>query len=424
MPVSKKKITFSTLRNLAIGVLLFVFGVVIGQRYRNRISLISPQISTTQLPSPLGKLVGSLAPPEDKLVNFDIFWEVWQILESEHIEANEFKTQEMVDGAIQGLTRATGDPYTVYLPPNDNKRSGEDLQGSFFGVGIELGYIDGVLGVVAPLDGTPAQLAGIEAGDLILHVKDEQKGIDEDSSSWSLIEAVENIRGPRGSTITFTLFREGRDDTFEVTVRRDEILVDTVNLEIIEYENKKYAHLRVSRFGGRTKEEWDEAVGTILSQKPKIAGIVLDLRNNPGGYFDRSIDLASDFIQNDVVVSQKGKFFKQDYQTKGVARLRDYPLVVLVNRGSASASEIVAGALRDDLGIKLIGEQTFGKGTVQDRKELSNGGGLHITVGRWMLPKGDWIHDEGIPVDIEVEPNRDTEDDEVLQRALQEFSLM
>lgn len=285
MPNSKNMISFSTFRNLIIGVLLFMFGMVIGQRYRGRISLVSSQLSDDSS-SAFGKLVGTFSPPENREVNFDIFWEVWQILENEHLEANEFKTQEMVDGAIQGLTRATGDPYTVYLPPQDNKRSGEDLQGSFFGVGIELGYIDGVLGVVAPLEGTPADLAGIEAGDLILHVKDEQKGIDEDSSGWSLIEAVENIRGPRNSAIIFTLFREGGDDTFEVTVRRDEILVDTVNLEIIEFEGKNFAHLRVSRFGGRTKEEWDEVVGKILGQNPKISGIALDFRNNPGGYFD------------------------------------------------------------------------------------------------------------------------------------------
>jgi carboxyl-terminal processing protease len=346
---------------------------------------------------------------------------VWSLLENEYLDSDKLDSQEMVDGAIKGMVQAAGDPYTIYLSPNDNKRSGEDLQGTFFGVGIELGYIDGVLAIIAPLDGTPAQEAGLQAGDLILEVKDPQKGIDEDSSGWSLVEAVENIRGPRGSIVTFTIFREGAEMPFEVEVRRDEILVDTVNLEIVEHEGKSIAHLRVTRFGGRTKEEWDRAVTSILSANPRIEGIVLDFRNNPGGYFDRSIDLASDFIQNDVVVTQKGKVFTQDYRTNGSARLRNYPLVVLVNKGSASASEIVAGALRDDLGIKLIGEQTFGKGTVQDRKEISNGGGMHITVGRWMLPKGDWIHDEGIPVDIEVTQDYETEEDEILLRGLEEL---
>ncbi len=419
--MAKKKIALTTVRNIVIGLLLFTIGLVIGQRYQGRISIISSDIIAPTSSTPLGKLVGQLTPPENQEVNFDVFWEVWSLLENEYLDSDKLDSQEMVDGAIKGMVQAAGDPYTIYLSPNDNKRSGEDLQGTFFGVGIELGYIDGVLAIIAPLDGTPAQEAGLQAGDLILEVKDPQKGIDEDSSGWSLVEAVENIRGPRGSIVTFTIFREGAEMPFEVEVRRDEILVDTVNLEIVEHEGKSIAHLRVTRFGGRTKEEWDRAVTSILSANPRIEGIVLDFRNNPGGYFDRSIDLASDFIQNDVVVTQKGKVFTQDYRTNGSARLRNYPLVVLVNKGSASASEIVAGALRDDLGIKLIGEQTFGKGTVQDRKEISNGGGMHITVGRWMLPKGDWIHDEGIPVDIEVTQDYETEEDEILLRGLEEL---
>lgn len=423
MPKSHKIVSFYTLRNIIIGILLFVFGMVIGQRYKGRIALVSSQIASPNSSSTLGRLVGKFAPPENKEIDFDVFWEVWGLLENEYLDAEQLDSQELVDGAVRGLVQAAGDPYTVYLPPEDNKRSGEDLEGSFYGVGIELGYIDEILAVIAPLKGTPAEEAGVQAGDLILHVRDENKGIDEDSSRWSLTEAVEKIRGPRNSTIVLTLFREGQDDTFDITVRRDEIIVNTVDLEIIESEGKKVAHLKVSRFGGRTEEEWDEAVKKITSSSPKIDGIVLDMRNNPGGFFDGSIALASDFIQNDVVVTQKGKYFEKDYRSQGIARIKDYPLVVLVNRGSASASEIVAGALRDDLGVKLVGEKTFGKGTVQERKEVSNGGGLHITIGRWMLPKGDWIHDEGIPVDVEVEQNFDTQEDEVLTKGIQELFL-
>lgn len=419
MPKSHKIVSFYTLRNIIIGILLFVFGMVIGQRYKGRIALVSSQVASLNSSSTLGRLVGKFAPPENKEVDFNVFWEVWGLLENEYLDAEQLDSQELVDGAVRGLVQAAGDPYTVYLPPEDNKRSGEDLEGAFYGVGIELGYIDGILAVIAPLNGTPAEEAGIQAGDLILHVKDEKKGIDEDSSRWGLTEAVEKIRGPRNSTIVLTMFREGQDDTFDVTVRRDEIIVNTVDLEMIEFQDKKVAHLKVSRFGGRTEEEWDEAVKKIISSSPKIDGIVLDMRNNPGGFFDGSITLASDFIQNDVVVTQKGKYFEKDYRSRGIARIKNYPLVVLVNRGSASASEIVAGALRDDLGVKLVGEKTFGKGTVQERKEVSNGGGLHITIGRWMLPKGDWIHDEGISVDVEVEQNHDTDEDEVLLKGMQ-----
>jgi len=418
------KMKLTTLRNGLIGILLFVLGLIIGQRYHVQVAdLTSLNSSNSQgTTSALSKLTGQLAAPEDKDVEFDVFWEVWSILEQEYLEPEKLDTEEMVNGAIGGMTAAIGDPYTMYLPPDDNKRSGENLNGSFYGVGIELGYIDGTLAVIAPLDDTPAVKAGIEAGDLILHVKDEKKNIDEDTLNWSLEEAVNNIRGERNTPITFTLYREDATSTFDATVRRDEILIETVKVEFKEFEDKNIALLRVGKFGGRTGEEWDAAVTQIKAASPKVDGIVLDLRNNPGGYFDTSIELASDFIKSGVVVSQKDKYTQQDFRSIGTARLKDYPLVVLVNKGSASASEILAGALHDDLGVKLIGEQTFGKGTVQDRKAVSNGGGIHITVGRWLLPSGAWIHDEGIPVDIEVEQNRDTEEDEVLQRGLEEVS--
>jgi len=418
------KMKLTTLRNGLIGILLFVLGLIIGQRYHVQVAdLASLNSSNSQgTTSALSKLTGRLTAPEDKSVEFDVFWEVWSMLEQEYLEPEKLDAEEMVNGAVRGMTAAIGDPYTIYLPPDDNKRSGENLNGSFYGVGIELGYIDGTLAVIAPLDDTPAVKAGIEAGDLILHVKDEKKNIDEDTLNWSLEEAVNNIRGERNTPITFTLYREDAASTFDVTVRRDEILIETVKVEFKEFEGKNIALLRVGKFGGRTGEEWDTAVAQIKAASPKVDGIVLDLRNNPGGYFDTSIELASDFIKSGVVVSQKDKYTQQDFRSIGTARLKDYPLVVLVNKGSASASEILAGALRDDLGVKLIGEQTFGKGTVQDRKAVSNGGGIHITVGRWLLPSGAWIHDEGIPVDIEVEQNRDTEEDEVLQRGLEEVS--
>lgn len=420
--MAKKTLKLSALFNPILGLLLFVLGVVVGHRFQDQITLLSSRWVQQNSNSVLSKVVGEVSSPPSVEADFDVFWEVWNLLENEYLDADKLDASKMVDGAIGGMTQAAGDPYTIYLPPEDNKRSGEDLQGSFYGVGIELGYVDGVLAVVAPLAGTPAAEAGLEPGDLILRVIDSAKGIDEDSSRWSLTKAVENIRGPRGTTVTFNIYREGVEAPFDVTVRRDEIVVETVTLKAVEYEGKNYAHLILSRFGGRTQAEWDLAVKQILSARPAFDGLILDLRNNPGGFFDLSIEIAGDFIANDVVVSQQGKYVKQDFRAKGTARLRHLPLVVLVNKGSASASEIVAGALRDDLGVKLIGEQTFGKGTVQERKEISNGGGVHITIGRWLLPKGDWIHDEGIPVDIEVKSERDATEDAVLQRALQELS--
>jgi len=219
--------------------------------------------------------------------------------------------------------------------------------------------------------------------------------------------------------VTLTILHDEATETEEIDVVRDEIVVESVELNFVEYNGKRVAHLKVSKFGERTMTEWNAAVKSILQQENQIAGIVLDLRNNPGGYFDTSIEMASDFVKSGVVVSQKSKYSSKDYKSSGKARLADIPTVLLVNKGSASASEIVAGALRDDLGIKLVGEKTFGKGTVQDRRELSNGGGLHITVGRWLTPAGNWIHDDGIEVDLEVEQNYDTEEDEVLNKGIE-----
>lgn len=418
------KITRSQLNNAFFAILLVVLGLVIENRYGLVYSFAreNPQVPIISTRRARSLVTNEEIPPErQQEVSFETFWEVWSLLERDYLEPGDIKAEKMVNGAIGGMTSALGDPYTVYLPPAENQRSGEDLAGSFFGVGIELGYREGILAVVAPLKDTPAEQAGIKAGDLIIRVNDPAKNLDEDSSRWSLNEAVDAIRGPNGTPVTLTLLREGQSEPLEITVNRGEIVVNSVEVEFVEHAGKRVAHVSLSRFGERTEAEWDEVVSTILKNKPNINGIVLDMRNNPGGFFDGAIDIASDLIQSGVVVTQKGQFVEQDFPARGRARLINIPVEVLVNRGSASASEIVAGALRDRLGAKLIGERTFGKGTVQDRRELSNGGGLHVTIARWLLPSGEWIHDEGIPVNIEIADNPDTEEDEQLLRAIEEL---
>jgi len=369
----------------------------------------------------LAKIMAATVPVGKENVNFDTFWEVWSILEKNYIDQEKLDANKMVDGAIGGMVSSLEDPYTMYLSPKDNERSGQDLAGSFYGVGIELGYIDGFLAAVAPLNGSPAALAGVEAGDYIIKVKDTAKNVDEDSSKWSLTKAVDTIRGPKDSPVTLTLVREGVDQPFEITINRGEIVVESVTLEFVKHAGKRVAHITLSRFGERTSAEWDAIVTEILAQKDFLDGVVLDMRNNPGGFFDVSIDIASEFIEEGTVVSQKDRLIEQNYSARGQARLNDMQLEVLINRGSASASEIVAGAVRDRFGAKLIGENSFGKGTVQDRIILSNGGGLHVTVAKWLLPGGSWIHHVGIPVDIEVKANPDTPEDEQLLRAIEEI---
>lgn len=416
------KISLSTIQQVVISLLLIILGSFAQYRFNvvQRVLGSADSFVTQRTGSSLSSVLNTDIPAaRQEEVDFSTFWEVWSYLERDYLEPEKVQAGEMVDGAIRGMTAALGDPYTAYLPPDDNKRSGQDLAGAFYGVGIELGYIEGILAVIAPLENSPADQAGVAAGDLIINVADAQKGIDEESARWSLDKAVEVIRGPKGSPVTLTLVREGRTEPFDITINRGEIVVKSAELEFVEHNGKTVAHIQLSRFGERTNGEWDQLVNQVLVRRPDIAGIVLDMRNNPGGFFDGAIDVASEFIDGGVVVSQKGQFSAQDFKSRGPARLKGIPVEVLVNRGSASASEIVAGALRDRLGSKLIGEKTFGKGTVQDRRELSNGGGLHVTVARWMLPGGDWIHEEGIPVDVEVKDDPETEADEQLLRAIE-----
>ncbi len=425
------KLKLSHVTSGLIGILLVTLGGLVGYRYGLTGTLpLNLDKWITNLPqgirnsSALARVTGSKEPRvqlSNAPVDFDIFWEVWGTLERDYLEPDKLDASKMVDGAISGMTAALGDPYTMYLPPEDNERSGEDLAGSFYGVGIELGYVESTLAVVAPIKDGPADKKAVMAGDLIIHVKDTSKSLDEDTIGWSLDEAVKHIRGKKGTDVILTLVRtsEGDRKPFEVTITRDEIIVKSVTLEFVERDGKQVAHLKLSKFGERTTAEWDEAVKQILAKRQQIKGIVLDLRNNPGGFFDTSIEVASDFVKKDVVVQQQGKIRTQNYSSNCKGRLAGIPLVVTVNRGSASASEIVAGALRDDLSIKLIGEKTFGKGTVQDRRELTNGGGLHVTIGRWLLPKGSWIHKEGIPVDVEIKDDTSTKEDEVLFKAIE-----
>jgi carboxyl-terminal processing protease len=419
------RVSTNTIREISLSLLLIILGSLAQYRFNvvQKIAGLSP-IPILQNSRGMGQksnIVNQKAPTGSSQsdVDFSTFWEVWDYLERDYLEPEKIVSENMVNGAIQGMAASLGDPYTAYLSPDDNERSGQDLAGAFYGVGIELGYIDGILAVIAPIEDSPAGRADVQAGDLIFHVKDEQKNIDEDSAKWSLDKAVETIRGPKDTTVVLSLVREGLDEPLEVPLVRGEIVVKSAELEFVEHNGKKVAHIKLSRFGERTNGEWDNLVSEIIRNKSSIAGIVLDMRNNPGGFFDGAIDVSSEFISNGVVVTQKGQFSQQDFKAKGNARLKDIPIEVLVNRGSASASEIVAGALRDQLGAQLVGETTFGKGTVQDRRELSNGGGLHVTIARWLLPKGDWIHDEGIPVDVEIKDDPETEADEQLQKAIE-----
>lgn len=402
-------------QQLLISFLVLTIGLVVGYQAGQK-NLIDRNDF-----KPQAILVNEAQPAEYEEVDFQQFWQVWQILEENYLDPEKLDAKAQVHGAIKGMTGALGDPYTVYLPPTEQKRSQEDLAGAFYGVGIQLGYIDETLAVIAPLKGTPAEQAGVKAGDLILHIKDDTKDLDIDTNDLSLTDAVNHIRGNRGVPVTLTLYREGQDRPFDVDIKRDEIVVPSVELSYLEQDGGRAAVITLSRFGDRTDSEWEQIVTEIQAQS-SLSGIILDLRNNPGGYLDGAIDIASEFIPDGLVVSQEGRFRTQPYSVNHNGRLTNLPVTVVINKGSASASEIVAGALRDRRGAKLIGENSFGKGTVQDAMDLEGGAGLHVTVGRWLLPSGEWIHDKGLPVSQEVVDDPETEPDEALQAAFSQLS--
>lgn len=358
--------------------------------------------------------------PPDKNVDFDLFWKVWDTLAIKYFDKTKIIPSEMVYGAIAGMVSSLGDPYTIFLSPKENKIANEDLSGSFEGVGIQIGYKKTNLAVIAPLPGSPAEVAGVKAGDYIIHLKDEAKKIDTDTGGITLPEAVQIIRGKAGSKITISLFREGVDKPFDVVLTREKLDVPSVTLKI---ENN-VAIVKVNKFAAETYDEWSEKVKEINGKCEMInvkCAIVLDLRNNPGGYLQAAVDLAGDFIDvgKVVVLEERSDGTKNEYKVEKLGKLHKYSVTVLINEGSASASEILAGALRDQRGFKLIGTKSFGKGTIQEPIEINGGSGLHVTTAKWLTPSGTWVHGEGLKPDVEIEDNPDTTEDEQLNEAIQ-----
>lgn len=342
-------------------------------------------------------------PPVKVNINFKLFWDTWDLLSQSYLDKKAIDPSKLFYGAISGMVAALGDPYTVFLPPEQQKFSKEELNGSFEGVGIQLGFNkDKRLVVIAPLDGTPAKKADIKPQDRIVKIDDK------DTINMTLPEAVNLIRGPKGTKITLTLFTEGDSDTKSVELIRDTILVKSVE---VSYKNtssgKKVAVVKLSRFGERTKEEWNEAVSNLLSENSQA--VILDLRNNPGGFLDGAVFIASEFLDGgDVVLQENSEGKRTSFKVTRAGKLIDMAMNVLINKGSASASEIVAGALQDRKQIKLIGEKSFGKGTIQESEDLPEGTGIHITVAKWLTPNARWVNDtQGLEPDVKIEGSKD-----------------
>lgn len=347
-------------------------------------------------------------------IDFKLFWDVWDLVSKEYVDKKAVDPQKMYYGAIKGMVNALGDPYTTFLPPEEQKATREELGGSFEGVGIQLGFNkEKRLVVIAPLSGTPAEKAGIKAGDIILKIDKK------DTINISLPEAVSLIRGKKGTNVSLEVFHEGDDKTKEVSLTRDTIIVKSVEYQTKNTsKGKKIAYLKVTRFGEKTNNEWLQGVSEALANSP--TGVIVDLRNNPGGFLEGSIFITSEFISSgDVVLQENARGERQNYRVNRRGKLLDIPLVVLINKGSASASEIVAGAMQDHGRGKLVGEQSFGKGTIQQSHDLPNSTGVHVTNAKWLTPDGHWIHDNGLTPDVKIELDDDPAKDEQLEKALE-----
>ncbi len=366
-------------------------------------------------------------PPSVSYIDFTQFWTVLAKLEQSYYDKRAFDSQKILEGAITGLVSSFDDPYTVYLPRRINNEFKQGLAGQFEGIGAELGIRDDKqIIIVAPLDGSPAKKAGLKPQDAILKVDGEL------TSGWSVTKAVENIRGKKGTKVTLTILREKEEKPRDVDVVRDTITVKSVSAwtkKISEIDGikksavlanegeKKIAYIRLSQFGDLTNQEWTQAIKGIASIKndQSLSGIVFDLRNNPGGYLSDAVFIASEFLPNGttVVLQEDSSGARNKLTVEREGTLQNIPLVVLINKGSASASEIVAGALSDHKRATLIGEISFGKGTIQKAEELAGGAGLHITVAKWLTPNGTFVHKKGITPDVVVASDENESDNDV-----------
>ncbi len=337
-------------------------------------------------------------------LDFSLFWDAYNKLQQYFVDPSKIDNQKITYGAISGMTSSLGDPYTSFFDPEQAKRFEQDLSGSFSGIGAEIGVRKGAITIVAPLKSTPAEKAGLKSGDIITKINNE------DTTNMTSDEAVNLIRGERGTTVTLTIYREDWGETKDIIITRDTIVVPSMALSILAStgeaggKDDNVAYIQIFQFDENLGSDFKKAATQILQSNAKK--IVLDLRDNPGGYLEMAQNVAGWFLKTGEVVTTEdyGDNRESDiYYAQGNGSLSDYPTVVLINEGSASASEILAGALRDNRSVKLVGQKSFGKGSVQEVINLSDGSFLKITIAKWLTPKGASISEVGLTPDVKVE---------------------
>ena len=378
----KKKIIGSFLIVVLIGAIFYV-GFWYGEKSRPSMEKVGG-ISNLETGKPVD-------------VDFGLFWDAWAKIQEKFVNRSKLDAQKMVYGAITGMLSALDDPYTVFMTPQEKKDFSQSMQGNFEGIGAEIGIRKDILTILAPLDDSPAKKAGLRSGDKILKIDDKL------SAGLGVDEAVSLIRGAKGTEVRLTILRDGWKETKEFKIIRDKINVPIVKLETKKTDSgKEIAYLTLNQFTENSASEFQKAVQKILESKAQ--GIILDLRDDPGGYLDSAVEIAGWFLpEGKVVVTEDyGDGKKIVHYSEGVNQLAGYALVVLINQGSASASEILAGALRDNLGTKLVGEKSFGKGSVQELDQMNQGTALKITIAKWLTPSGHSIMDAGLEPDKPV----------------------
>ena len=413
MVISPIKIRARKYAGVYLSIILFIvsfgMGVMVG-----KIWYVKKQITNNNGNVQIDKVLNLNRSINRSDLDFVQFWEVWDKIKTKYVK-QPVKDVDMFYGAIQGLVTSLGDPYSLYFPPKAAEDFARDLSGELEGIGAEIGVKDSQLLVVAPLPNSPAEKAGLRPGDKILYIdKESTFGLD-------VVAAVGKIRGKAGTKVTLTIARNGITKTTEVEITRAKINVPSILFSI---KPNNIAYLRVMQFNDDTTSQLNKYIKQIRTKGSK--GIILDLRNNPGGYLSAAVDMASQWVVSGPVVSEKGMDGQNnEHTTQGPHFLAGIKTTVLINKGSASASEIVAGALQDSKQAILIGEQTFGKGSVQDFETFPDGSALKLTVAEWFTPNGRNINKDGIKPDIEIKEDWEKEkigEDIVLEKALELFS--
>lgn len=378
-----------------VGFLVPVFALLLGWQLGVRYATVRYSEAQQRLEEMLigrSQSGATITNPKEE-VNIELLWTTWRLILAHYLRPDELDTQKMVEGAVAGMVAGVGDPYTLFMTADESDEFISGLDGNLEGIGAELNGDEGIIRIVRLIKDSPAERAGLLPEDIVTHVGGEEV------SGLPLQEVIGKIRGPKGTSVTLDVYRG--DDLLAFTIVRDQIHVPSAEYEVREVEGQRIGVLTVSQFGSETMREIREALAAIKDDN--VRGLVIDLRYNGGGYLDGAIELTSMFVRDGRVVTVAGRERQDHHDVTGSPILPDLPLAVLINDGSASASEITAGALQDHGRAVIVGTQSFGKGTVQEVIDLPGGAALRVTTATWLTPKGTDLGKHGVTPDVVVD---------------------